>query len=227
MTLQIFPLDHEPILELGAVTMLDEATKTLVDQAWDQEQKGRARPLIDGKLFSFVAHMPPRMRGCIIPYRRFVAQNRNPELFPKLRVRPVAVSGLVMCEDGVVFGRRAGTLVDAGCWELAPSGSIDNPRAGARAQLLKELTEETGIPAAAVNDIAPLAVIDDEGAHTVDIGYTLFVQLSALDIRRYAQRASGEYDTLEVVPTDQLERFLAAHDVIEVSRALLKQARLI
>ncbi len=226
--LRIAALDGEPVIELRPAPALDSATQRTVDAIWEREQKSRARALFDGKLLSLIARDGAHLHGCLVDYRRFIAQRHTPALFPLLRVRPVAVSGLLMCRDGIAFGRRsAATTQDGGRWELVPSGGIDDSAGDAREQLLCELVEETGIPAASVEEIAAVALIEDESAHTIDIGYALRIALSATEIAHlHKGSASGEYDRIEIVAADALRRFLAAQDVIAVSRALLRERHL-
>ncbi|HVA15492.1 MAG TPA: NUDIX domain-containing protein [Stellaceae bacterium] len=226
--LRVEALDGEPVIELLPAPALDSATQRTVDAIWEREQQSRARALFDGRLLSLIARDGRNLRGCLVDYRRFIAQRRAPALFPLLRVRPVAVSGLLMCGDSVVFGRRsAATTQDGGRWELVPSGGIGDSARDPRGQLLQELAEETGIPTAAVNEIVVFALIEDEGAHTTDIGYALRTALSAAEIARlHKEAASGEYDRIEIVAADALPGFVAAQDVIAVSRALLRERRL-
>src|SRR6185295_13703559 len=122
-----------------------------VETLWQAERQ--RRDVFNGRILSAVEITPNRLLGRVVEYRRFVAQQANPALFDVLRVRPVGVSGVLHCADGLVFGRRAAGLTQgAGLWELVPSGSLDVPpgaRQGAqidyRAQILAELSQEIGI----------------------------------------------------------------------------------
>src|SRR6185436_11596806 len=90
-------------------------------------------------------------------YRSFLAQLREPSLYPALQVRTLAVSALVAVGTKVALGKRALHVTqDPGKWELVPSGGItpDALRVGgeraAHEQVLLELEEELGLPRSAV-----------------------------------------------------------------------------
>jgi hypothetical protein len=88
---------------------------------------------------------------------------------------------------------------------------------------LAELHEELGCPADAITTATAFALVEDENVHTIDIAYAIETAHSAVELRQlYRQHGSGEYTSIEIVPRDALAAFLAAHDVIEVSHALLK-----
>jgi 8-oxo-dGTP pyrophosphatase MutT (NUDIX family) len=222
--LRLDALSAEPVLDYVAAPSLDAATQRIVDVIWEREQRQRPA-MFDGQVFSLIAQEGHILRGCLVSYRRFIAQRRDPTLFPLLRVRPLAVSGLLNCRDGLVFGQRAtATTQDGGRWELAPSGGIDANTPTPRDALMQELAEELGCPAASVTAATAFALVEDDATHTVDIGYALETNLSGAELRGcYLQTASAEYDAVAIVSRDALSTFLAAHDVIEVSHALLKE----
>ena len=202
-----------------------------VDMIWLSEQTRRSQPMHDGGLFSLETRAEACWTGAFVPYRWFVAQLRAPELFEVLRVRPVAVSGVLSGPDGVVFGRRsAGGAQFPGWWELAPSGGLD--RACRRAdgtidyigKVVEELVEETGCPAARLTRIRPFAAVEDTTTRSVDIGVELSTDLTRAELERHAQaNASGEYDTIEIVPREDIADFVrrCEGEVVEVSCALL------
>lgn len=203
-----------------------------VENLWQTEQQRRGKALFNGKIFSAVEITPDTIYGRIVEYRHLIAQRAKPELFDALKVRPVAVSGLFECADGVVFGRRSGTMTqDAGLWELCPSGGLDTSETAAggnvdySAQILTELQEEIGIGSNAVSEIRPFCLVDDLDSHVVDIGIALTSQLQAdevLSIHRAA--ATKEYDELLIVPHDDIAQFVAAKrgELVGVSVSLLE-----
>lgn len=125
---QFFPMARIRISNIS--TPLSAEVEAEVEHLWQVEQQRRGKALFNGKILSAIEVSPQQIIGRIVEYRHLIAQRARPELFDVLNVRPVAVSGLFECADGLVFGRRAGSMTqDAGLWELVPSGGIDTSKA--------------------------------------------------------------------------------------------------
>jgi 8-oxo-dGTP pyrophosphatase MutT (NUDIX family) len=206
-----------------------------VMEIWSEEKERRGDSLFNGQLFSISHSSPSRIEGCFVDYSLFLAQRRQPGLFEFLKVRPLAVTGLVRCRDGVVFGRRTTTVeMDPGSWELVPSGGIDETSADQgnvdiEAQLRLELHEEVGLrlPSGSPRPRIFTAVHDDQ-SHVTDIGLILRVDYSADELLSlFANVERPEHTELKIVPIARLHEF--AEDprsaVNAVSRTLLEQAR--
>jgi hypothetical protein len=187
----------------------------------------------DGNILSAVEIAPHILWVRAVKYRYFAAQRARPELFETLRVRPVAISGLLECADGIVFGKRSLAMMqNGGKWELVPSGAIDAARAdeaGAidyRAQILIELREEIGLNAEAVSSLTPFCLIDDGESHVLDIGIAIESPKTADEIRR-AHRASAtkEYDELCVIEVGAVNRFVERErpQLADASEVLVQQ----
>ncbi len=233
--LRIYPVDAALAVTAGArLPPLDADLERRVEELWRQEQTKRGASLFNGAILSVVSHSPARITVAITDYRCFIAQRRDPALFGKLGVRPLAVSGLTRCRDGIVFGHRStASTQDAGRWELVPSGSVDARAIGADgavnlvSQLMMELTEETGCSGAAVISAEPFLVVEDWRSHVIDVGIDLLLDLDAVSVlAAHGADTTPEYDLLRIVPDTELARFVskAGPPVVEVSRALL-QAR--
>ena len=215
----------------GTLPPLDADLEHRVEELWRKEQTRRGTSLFNGTLLSVASRSPARIEAGLTEYRRFVAQRCDPTLVARLGVRPLAVSGLMRCRDGLVFGRRAETSTqDPGRWELVPSGSVDGRavRPGGHVdlirQLLEELREETGCSAAAVTSAEPFLLVEDTAQGVIDIGIELVVDLDAESVlASHRAAASKEYDMLRVVPLTELARFVseARPPLVQVSRALL------
>jgi hypothetical protein len=211
--------------------VLPTALNAEVDQLWQAEQTRRGKALFNGKIFSAVEITPDTILGRIVEYRHLIAQRAKPELFEALNVRPVAVSGLFECANGVVFGRRSGTMTqDAGLWELCPSGGLDTSKTAAGgkmdycAQILAELHEEIGISPDDVTEIRPFCLVDDLDSHVLDIGIALTSRLSADEvIAIHRAAATKEYDELLIVSHDEVAQFVKDKrgQLVVVSAALL------
>jgi 8-oxo-dGTP pyrophosphatase MutT (NUDIX family) len=202
-----------------------------VEAMWEQARAG-SPGLFNGRVFSADLITPGLICGHWTEFRRVVAQMRQPALHARLGVRALAVGGVIACPDGVVFGRRPRDAVyQAGEWQLPPAGSVDPTALRAEgavdvvAALLTELTEELGLPVAAMRDARPLCIVEHAvsgvGSHVLDMGVSLTTDWTAAAIRaRHEAAGNGEYDPLEIVPLAALPAFLA-----ERAGALNGQAR--
>jgi len=196
----------------------------LAEAVADEWRQARAeRPaLFDGPLFSVLSWDGAELVGAFMGYRHFVAQRRLPELRASLRIRPLAVSGLLECADGIVFGRRGDTTQDAGLWELVPSGGIDAAPEGIvdpAAHLRREAAEELGLHDLAVDP--PFAAVEDEGSGVLDIAMVARSPLDAAAI--LAAPRSAEYGELAVIAPAAVPDFVARRAVAAVSLALLRE----
>lgn len=217
--------------------LLGPALDRRVDGLWRQEQARRAAPLFNGELLSVVSLAPSRIEARVAEYRCFVAQRGDPSLSAQLRVRPLAVSGLLRCRDGIVFGRRAATSTqDAGRWELVPSGGVDrralwpDGKVDVIGQLTDELREEIGCSPASVTSAEPFLLVEDTASGVVDIGIHLVLDLDAVTVlASHCAAGTAEYDELRIVPISDVRQFVEQADppVIEVSLALLRARELL
>ena len=220
------------IESLGPAPALAADLESEVERLWQAEQRSRGKPLFNGHILSATEVGPARIAGRRVEYRCLVAQRARPELFEALGVRPVAVSGILRCPDGVVFGRRArSSAQDPGLWELVPSGGVDMAgiaEAGLidiRNQMLTELNEEVGLSAGQVTVSAPFCLIEDHESKVLDIGLALTAPALTADIH-YAS-SEREYDELAVIPQAGLKHFLeqVGTQLVSVSRMLLSLSR--
>lgn len=207
-----------------------------VTAAWEAE-RARRPGLTDGTLFSIDHFSADSITGRFVPYRHRIAARARPELAAALAVRPLAVSGLLLCADGVVFGCRAAQLTDApGKWELVPSGGVESSAADAtgrvdlRHQILVEMAEEIGLDSGDVLGLELFCAVEDYDSGIVDIGIALASSLSAEELRaRHARDGSGEYAEIAIVAVNQIPEFVAARqdELLAVSRVLLERRGLL
>jgi 8-oxo-dGTP pyrophosphatase MutT (NUDIX family) len=231
--LTVQALHSEPRVRLGApAPIITPDILGRIEEIWNQEKARRGEKLFNGQLFSIHQSGPELIVGWMAEYRHFLAQRRDPDLHSALKIRPLAVSGVLTCKDGIVFGRRSGrTEMDANLWELVPSGSIDDASINDGGQpdlgrsLLRELAEETGIYASDVS-FPPhaIAMVEDSGSRVTDIGMKVVVGLSAADVQaRFAALENREYTALEIVATGALPEFRRRYgdSLSDISGALL------
>ena len=221
------------VIVVGEAETLGANVEAEIQVIWDAEAAKPGRSLFNGKVFSVTSRSPHRIEGHFVEYRRLIAQNMNPELFRVLGVRPLGVSGILRCADGLVFGRRnEGMTQDPGMWELVPSGSVDrqfvtdNGRIDLAAQIGLELSEEIGIPEAAVSNMTPVCLVDDDVSHVCDIGLTISCDLSAGEVMAAHEALPGdEYTEIAIVAEGDIPSYANAlgDALIEASRLFLVQ----
>lgn len=231
MGLIVTPLTAAFRLFVEESTGTSPALNAVIDQIWAAEQARRGGRLHNGAMLSLVRRDGDCLYARRTDYRHFIAQRREPRLFAELQLRTLAVSGLARSPLGLLVGQRCGQVTqDAGRWELVPSGGLSPPAGGSELestglvfeQLSVELEEETGIPRASIEAAQAFALAEDTEAHVIDIGVELSLS-NFLAIRD----ASAEYDRLLTVSVDAIADFCRDHDVIPVSRALLKTRGLV
>jgi hypothetical protein len=216
---------------------LDSEVERLWRIACARVAAGGAGALFNGRVFSADAIAADAITGHLSEFRRIVAQMERPDLYAELRVRPLAVCGVLRCADGVVFGRRhAGAIYQANMWQLPPAGSVDAHAVGADGvvaldrQLLAELREEIGLAPDEVDAPVPLCAVEHPGSHVCDLGMALRSHLDGAAIRAaHAERGNGEYPALRIVAIEDLPEFLAeAGDaVVPPARVFLARAGLL
>ena len=195
--------------------ILPPALDAEVERLWQIAQAHTAR-LFNGRVFSADVITPRLVCGHWTEFRRIVAQMRRPDLHPLLGVRSLAVGGVIVGPDGVVFGRRpAAAVYQAGEWQLPPAGSVDASAAGPEGtvdvlrQFWVELQEELGLNPGVVSAPRLLCIVEHPGSRVLDLGITVTTTLSAAAIRTaHAAGGNGEYGALEVVPVAELPAFL-------------------
>ena len=235
-------LVHKVVPELrarlvGEIPVLAPALETEIDALWAAAQVRTGGMLFNGGVFSVDAITPNLLSGHVTEFRRVVAQMDQPDLHEVLRVRPLAVCGVVSCHDGVVLGRRpAGAVYQSSMWQLPPAGSVD---AGARlpdgwldlhGQLFRELHEELGLPRESITEFRPLCMVEHPGSHVLDLGFLLRTSLDAAAVlSAHAHIGNGEYKVLEVVPFGKLSARLKelGDAIVPPARVFLHELRLL
>ena len=188
-----------------------------IDAIWRMEQSRLGTVLFNGRVFSGDVITPELVTGHWTEYRRIVAQLRRPELYEHIRIRPLAVGGVIQSPDGFIFGRRQPKAVyQAGEWQLPPAGSVDHGAARAEGavdvvfQFLVELAEELGLGEDDVHNPTPLCIVEHAGSHVLDLGIAATTPLSAAAIRaKHQAGGNAEYDPLAFIGRADLPAFIA------------------
>ena len=209
---------------------LSESLQRAVDGLWNAA-RARRPSLHDGSLFSVARRTDDRIVGSFVPYRHWIAQRADPTLADVLRVQPLAVTGLTRVDGGVLLGKRArDTTQDPGCWELVPSGGLDETSRGdgdcvlPQKQLLAELNEELNVSPGWVTSATPCLLVHDRLDGVWDIVFDMVLRAS-FDIvhQSLIDGVSTEVQDLVCLAGSKLEAFLEDTDnvVAPVSCAIL------
>ncbi len=199
------PLAHRVELRIvGDMPPLGPVLEATVARRWNEA--AALRPLFNGRVFCADRITPGRIDGHWTEYRRVIAQMADPGLFRALRVRSLAVCGVLTGPDGVAIGRREPrSAYQAGLWQLPPAGSVDQKAArpgGAswHHAILAELREELGLQETDVLSLDPLCLVQHPTG-VLDMGIRIRTGLRAADVlARHREHGDGEYDRLLVLP---------------------------
>lgn len=214
-------VSFDPVLQVP--THIEEEVERLWEKAKSEKE------VYNGPLFCMRSYDESRIFGYFVEYRYYMATRYNPALRDILRVYPLGVSGVTMCNDCVLVGMRNATLArHGGCQELVPSGGIEtrvvqHSEADFIRQLMWELEEEAHVGEKRVKEIHPLGLF-----YSVDDGvYDLGIKLE-LDLQEYEMvelEMSVEYPILQWMEVQEWEKELARPDarVVPLSRMLWKR----
>ncbi|MDX1988730.1 MAG: hypothetical protein SFV17_18745 [Candidatus Obscuribacter sp.] len=207
---------------------IPDVLREQVDGLWLQEKERRGGSLFDGKILSVETLSPGLITCRLSEYRYLTAQRLRPSLYSDLGVRPLAVTGYLLCRQGLVLGLRSRVNAqDQGLWEVVPSGGLDlqslGPAGGGRtgsapsgvdlklkispvdylAQVKVELQEEVGLSWDLIDDCQTLCLVEDTDEKVVDIAVRLLAsRLDFADLLEVHRRSgSGEYEKLMLLPT--------------------------
>jgi len=166
-------------MEDNNLPVLEPEIDIRVGEIWDLAVKKRDRGVYNSKVVTVATSDCPLesaiTRAEFTEYRRVLAQLEDPSLFTNLEIYPLAVTGFINCADGILIGKRGEVSQDSGCWEVLPSGGIEescvreNGVVDLSCQLRCEFNEEVGENLPELEDITPIFWIVEEQTHVVDI----------------------------------------------------------
>jgi hypothetical protein len=228
--LRFLPLPQNIILLPEPGPALPPSLEEEVHEIWQEERAWRGSALFDGPLFSVEEISPQTVAGRFVEFRRYLAQERRPELFSQLRIQPLAVTGLLQNAEGLFFGCRSSAVaLQPGCWELIPSGGVDRTALTEASHIhpaghiLTELEEEVGINAEAVAPPRLLCFSEDLEHHIFALTWELKTQLDRTAIlHAHAALPHPEHAEITFVRWADLVGFLAqGPDLVTVSSKYL------
>lgn len=220
----ITALEPEFVLQVIDPFEPPNAVLDRVDEIWAAEKLKRGDQLTNGRVYSFSDTRAGSLLIQPAEYRYVLARRRAPDLVNEgLRIRPLAVTGILLCADGLVLGRRSDQVAsDAGLWEPAPAGGLSRP--DAVGQILDELREELGLEPSQVVLNEACGLVEDVESGVIDIVFRLQTPATTRDvINAYQALATNEYAELAIVPQSDIVGFLEAnHDrLLPVLRPML------
>lgn len=218
---QIFELSEDLRI---SITRPQPVVSAFINRAIESHwQKALAtNPLLfNGAVFSADTATPSLITGHLTEFRRVVAQMSDPGLYEHLGLRPISVSGVLVCKEhsrgdvscvGFMLGRRShNSIFQSSVWQLTPAGCLDDKarirdnEIDWRRQLLFELAEELGLPADAVEIIPPIHLVEYPGHHAIEISIPLKCHWSSEAIfRTHRRRGNDEYEELRVIKAENV-----------------------
>lgn len=212
----------------GIAPAPDADTAARIEKLW-RAARQRHPSLFDGTLAGVARTSGDRIDVTWWRYSAFVAQQMDSTLFATLGLRPLGVTGRLQCADGLVLGQRQATASqDAGLWEFAPAGSVDDGALGADGTvdlakaLLDELGQELGLAPDEVTPPRAFLVTDHPATHVCDVFLACETALSGAAVQdRWAAEGDGEYAQVAVIAVSDMPAFAAANPLSPVTRALL------
>ncbi|MBL6945296.1 MAG: NUDIX hydrolase [Rhodospirillales bacterium] len=182
-----------------------------VDEIWAREKTRLGDALVNGPTLSLVDYQPHRLTLQPAEYRHVMARRHAPDLVDAgLAVRPLGVTGVLSCSEGIVLGRRGAKVAsDAGVWEAAPAGGLD--RSDPAAQVLEELREELGLEASRVAPPVACGLVEDVASGVFDIVFRLHTAATAEEVlAAHKTMGTDEYAELAIVKQADMATFLEA-----------------
>ena len=194
---------------------LDPTLEQVVERHW--QAACAQRPLFNGQVFCADRYDAALIEGHWTEYRRVVAGMVDPALVPALRVRSLAVCGVLCCRDGVVVGQRDyASVYQPGQWQLPPAGSVDGGAARGDGEvdldraLMAELQEELGLGPETVTALRPLCLVEHPTG-VLDLGVQMMTPLAGADVlAAHKAGGNGEYARLAVVPAVEVTGWITA-----------------
>lgn len=222
-----YPLSPDFKREIGPPWTPPISVMPRVEEIWTSEKKKRGGQLTNGRIYGLAEFRPDYLLIYPSEYRYAIARRRDPDLKEfGLSMRPLAVTGILLCADGLIFGRRGSSVAnDVGLWEPAPAGGLsqDDPKV----QVLEELEEELGITASMIVSAEACGLIEDVESGVFDILFRLWTPATELDIRAaHTVRGSDEYAELAIVKPPEVPTFLDAQGerLLPAVRPMLRTA---
>ncbi|MEO1609574.1 MAG: hypothetical protein AAFR90_09550 [Pseudomonadota bacterium] len=225
-----YPLAPDYKLSVGAFCEVSASIISRVEEIWAIEKQHRGSQLTNGQIYTLSEFRSDYLLIQPSEYRYVLARRRTPDLQKEgLNIRPLAVSGILLCTDGLVLGQRGSSVSeDIGLWEPAPAGSLSRP--DPKEQVSEELREELGIPEAEIKSARVCGLIEDVDSGVFDIVFRLETDATGREVcAAHAEWGSDEYAKLAIVKISELPEFLDvnSNDLLPALRPMLHAASIL
>ena len=224
----------EVVIKCDEMYRFGDDIEAAVDAIWAAEKMKRGDGLFNGTLFGVVEYDRRRVVGRWFEYKYYVAYREDAGLFGEVFLVPLGVSGVILGEDYLVFGRRSEKVMGyPGVWELAPSGAVDRScvsengkRVDYARLLLKELEEETGLTGEDIDEIEVIGFGRDVKGVSHEVCAVMRTGLSFDEMKaRMRDVVNDEYDRFEVVRVKDAADFILSNErrVLPISAEMLRR----
>ena len=201
----------------GDAPPLPPEISKIVDALWEESVSHNPR-LFDEQIFSFLKYDNYSIEGHFAPYRRLRAVSSNPTLRDEIKLRPLAISGVAKCPDGIIVGKRAASVSSmCGQWEFCPSGGINAEHVSTTGDvdfyslILSELLDEVGIPKDFVKSIGISEGYENISSGLLDLIADMEIDLSSDQvINLHKMNATNEYDEIRVIKEKDIKAFCSS-----------------
>ena len=200
-----------------------------IQEIWTRRKSSKL--LFEASMICLVHHTPDLLIGQLVNFSAWYACTVDRALQEKLAFYPLGVTGRTIWKNRVLVGRRGPDVLSySGAMECCPSGSLDpsflakDGKCDLVQAILSELTEETGIAAAYVQSVTPVALYQstDDGVFDIQCDITLdpSADMSSLIT------PSKEYDQLLWMTKEEAKTIFADRPWVPLSRHLLGESLL-
>ena len=231
--ISVHPLPPSFQIRLTSPLSLSRQLEKRINDLWMAALSSTNSRLFNGLIFSATSAGPEGILGRFVEYKYYLAQQMDIRLLPVLNIKPVCLSGVLTCQDGLVFGKRQDWFATRpGIWGLTPSGcltpdtfatdgSVDYVKA-----FLYALKDDLNIEAHYLSDLShnSLIVENSVGGKGYSLVMNAQIALSSLAIKRcHINAKEDKYSEIAVIPPEDVEEFLSTHvgHDIEKAKALL------
>lgn len=190
--------------------------RTQIEQIWSDAIANNPN-LFNGKIYTLKNYKDGNLYIADSEYKVSFSLQKSPKIFKENPILILAVTGILLCEDGLILGRRGNSVsFQNGLWEPAPAGSLSclDPKA----QVLEELEEELGIARNRINEIEITGLIEDQSTNIADIIYKITIKEKFNEIKSIIKHSKdNEHDELHCVKIADLGSFLTENQEKYVS----------
>ena len=195
--------------------VIPAAERAKADKIWKTAAQNSHSALFNGRLFSVQDFDQKSITVRPTEFKYFHAQINDAGTSNSSWVHPLACSGVLTCEAGVIFAQRSTKVtLDKGLWELAPSGTfddscvVDGAHLSPTVLIQTEMFEELGIPDSRIISQNLKGGITNQETGALDLVIGVELDAGQSEIENYFfNRLSDEYSIIRIVPPSDIHQF--------------------